>query len=61
MAQDDAELRKKFKALKNFIKRTERYKGFEESFQKAYDDYCANKEEYDLVFDEDEEEKEENS
>jgi ubiquinone/menaquinone biosynthesis C-methylase UbiE len=54
VAQDDAELRKKFKVLKNFIKRTERYKGFEESFQRAYDDYCANKEEYDLVFEEEE-------
>ena len=54
VAQDDAELRNKFKVLKNFIKRTERYKGFEESFQRAYDDYCANKEEYDLVFEEEE-------
>jgi hypothetical protein len=61
VAQDDAELRKKFKVLKNFIKRTERYKSFEESFQRAYDDYCANKEAYDLVFEEDEEEKEENN
>lgn len=48
--KENDKLRKQFKTLRNFIKNYDRYKMFVESFQKAYVEMMAAKEQFEKAF-----------